>query len=982
MLRPRPSAAVVSLGAAALAAVLAGAPPLEAQYRGFGKNKVRYGEFDWKVYHSPHFDVYFYSEEEHLLEKVVSFAESAYDQLSREFDFQIQEATPLIFYATHSAFEQNNIILNFIPEGVGAFASPARNRMVMPVDMPDPELMNLLLHELTHIFQYHILFGGSLGRAAASRPPQWFMEGMASYMAKDEEAHDKMVLRDAVVNDNIPSITEGEFGGYFAYRLGHAAFDYIEERWGREGFLDFVYEFRNTLGARTARAVERTFRIDPEDFDLEFRRWLRKRYLRELVETGEPSDFGRPFRVDDHPGSQEISAVASPSGDLVAAMSVQSGDLDIVLFDTKRRRQIRNLTKGLTTRYQYLVAQFFQVSRRMGRDLAFSPDGNYLAAFARRDEGRDLLLFDVLGGGIARIISMEVEQQVGLAWSPDGKSIAFAGNRNGVFDLYLLDVDTKEVRQITDDPVFDGSPAFSPDGRSLVFSSLVAEHAKLFRLDLADPTRRYQLTTGESNDRDAIYSPDGKRIYFTSDRDGYDNIFALDLEGGRLVQYTDVVTGCFQPAVVAQPEGREKVVYGGLWDGDFKLYLTDLETPVGEPQAVSLTPEARGAQELAVFQPPIEVSIDDANKEEYRGFKFFLSDAQTFVGVDDDQTFLGQILLAFSDYLGDRRIIAILSSYDALSNFNISYWNLSRRWQWGVNLFDDRDFFFVAFDPVTGQVLDRRNEIRVTGLIGELTYPFGIYNRVEFGAGYIYRKFEFDQLVFDPEFGFVFRQQSFQDDFPLVQAALVGDSTIYAPWGPVSGRRWRIDAHWAPDLDRQEELGDGSTLTSELSVDYRQYLPTTLRSGFAFRFFAGAREGNDPTPFYVGGDNIRSFRFRGLSGDRAAFTNVEYRFPIIDLLATPFLRFQGIRARVFLDVAAVYYDDFGRFVNEQDFVTDPDFDFWNSEENRLEDGIAVYGIGFTVRFLGLDLNWDFGKRWDGKETLTGYDTTFFIGARF
>ena len=76
-------------------------------------------------------------EEADLLQKVVSYAESAYDQLSQEFNYQIEEPTPLIFYETHSDFEQNNIILNFIPEGIGAFASPVRNRMVLPVDLPD-----------------------------------------------------------------------------------------------------------------------------------------------------------------------------------------------------------------------------------------------------------------------------------------------------------------------------------------------------------------------------------------------------------------------------------------------------------------------------------------------------------------------------------------------------------------------------------------------------------------------------------------------------------------------------------------------------------------------------------------------------------------------------------------------------------------------------------------------------------------------------
>jgi len=216
--------------------------PAEAQYSdSFGKNKVQYRDFDWMIYHSPHFDVYYYAEEADLLEKVVSFAESAYDELSRAFDYQIQEPTPLIFYATHSAFEQNNIILNFIPEGVGAFASPVRNRMVLPVDLPDPELLALIKHELTHIFEYNLLFQGSLAKGLASNPPLWLMEGLASYMADDETTQDRMYLRDAVVNDLIPSITQSNVGGFFAYRFGHAAFDYIEDRWGKDGLLDFLY---------------------------------------------------------------------------------------------------------------------------------------------------------------------------------------------------------------------------------------------------------------------------------------------------------------------------------------------------------------------------------------------------------------------------------------------------------------------------------------------------------------------------------------------------------------------------------------------------------------------------------------------------------------------------------------------------------------------------------------------------------------------
>lgn len=952
--------------------------PARAQYSYFGQNKVRYDKFQWTIYHSPHFDVYYDKRSEALLQKVVSFAESAYDQLSRDFDHQIKKPTPLLFFRTHSAFEQNNVILNFIPEGVGAFASPARNRMVLPVDEPDPELMRLILHELTHIFQYEILFQGSLSRAAAARPPQWLMEGMASYMAQDEESHDRMVLRDAVVNDAVPSVSSGEASGYFAYRFGHAVFDYIEERWGREGFLDFVYEFRNTLGARPERAVERAFRVKPEDFDTDFRRWLRKKYLKQLVETGEPSDFGRPFRVDENTDSVELSPVASPSGDLVAAFSYQRRGLEISLFDTKQRRQVKVLTGGPTTRYQYVVAQAVTVARRMGSDLAFSPDGNRLAVFARREGGRVLLLFDVLNGGVDRQISMDVEQQFSLAWSPDGKKIAFSGNREGNFDIYLLDLESGALEQLTKDPTFDGSPAFSPDGKSLVFSSVVGDWTKLYRIDLADPTQRYQLTTGDSNDKDAVYSPDGKRLYFTSDRvGGVDNIFGLDLASGQLSQYTNVVTGCFTPTVLTRPDGKESLVYAGLWKGGYRLYLNELEEPSAAPVKTEIAQQPTKPEELKPFQPAIEVTLDDANKEKYGLGKFFLEDADTYIAVDNNQTVLGQIYLGFSDYLGDRRINAILSSFDALSNYNITYLDLRRRTQWGGTLYDNRNFAFLR-DPITGQIIDRRQVNRVTGIEGFLQRPFSLYSRVEVGLGYLSRNVVAVRVNPDfPNVGGPLEFTVFNDDEPYVRASFVNDSAFYAGYDAVAGRRWRVDATWAPSQH------GGGTAFSEISADYRQYFSTTLRSGFAVRGFAAALDGNSVQPLFLGGDTIRGFDFQSLVGDRVALVNVEYRFPLLDIVATPILAFRGIRGRVFLDVAAVWLKDIGTLRSDgQGGVVKDSYRFWDSDNNRLKDGIGVYGWGFTVNFLGLDLNWDFSKRWDGRETFGGTQTSFYIGTRF
>ena len=315
---------------------------------------------------------------------------------------------------------------------MGAFASPARFRMVLPIDLPDPELMQLILHELTHIFQYHMLFQGSLAKAVATAPPTWFMEGMASYMAKDETQRDKMYLRDAVVNDRIPSVSRGRLRRLLRLSL-------------RPRRLRL---HRGALGPRRASSTSSMRSATPSARGWTApssgpSRWSRRTSTsssaagcarstcRSSCRPASPRDFGRIFRIEEDRtgGSEAISPVASPSGDLVAALTVYKGEVDVVLFDAKNRRLIRNLTRGFSSEYQYLIAQELAIGRKMGRDIAFSPDGNTIAVFAKREKGRSLLLDRRFGTGQLRtIIDMDgIEQQSSPAYSPDGRTIAFSG---------------------------------------------------------------------------------------------------------------------------------------------------------------------------------------------------------------------------------------------------------------------------------------------------------------------------------------------------------------------------------------------------------------------------------------------------------------------------------------------------------------------------------------------------------------------------
>ncbi|HLN81222.1 MAG TPA: hypothetical protein VK392_08525, partial [Thermoanaerobaculia bacterium] len=872
--------------AIALTFVVCVAVPAAAQQ--FGKNKIAYDRFDWKVYRSTHFAIYFYGSEGVSLPKVTSYAESAYDEISRALNFQIPKPINLIYYASHSDFEQTNTILNFIPEGVGAFALPSRNRMVLPIDLPDEKLQQLIAHELTHVFQFEIIFGGNYIRAATTNAPQWFMEGMASYFGNDEDNKDRMVLRDAVLADQVPEIAQtGAISGFFAYRFGHSVFDFIETEWGKDSVRDFIFEFRNQIGGNVERVIKRAFNISAEDFDVKFRRYLRQRYLKILTERGEPIDFGERFKLVEEP-SAELTPRAYPSGDFVAAISTLKNDADVVVLSTQDRKLYRNLTRGYTTRYEYIVSQWLTTGPLGGGDVAVAPDGNTVAVFARRERGRELVLLNALDGGIRERIEMPgLDQQLNPAFSPDGNTVVFRALKGGHADIWAYSLTSKTLTNLTDDAAFDFAPTYSPDGKWIYYSSVRGTKAKIFRFDPTSPGSRQQITYGDWNDEDAALTPDSKRLFFTSDRDGgIFNIYSINLETGETNLHTNVVAGAFSPTVFIGKDNTEKLVFSAYYKRRFTLYIADSKKSVRRLPDLAPAVSPAGPESETPFQPAIEVSIDPEKIKPRASHKLQLEDAQVVAGVNTDQTFVSDTVLVFGDNLGDRRLIAQFQSLSSFTNFNFVYFNLKSRVQKGFALFDDRTFF-LGFDQSRGTLERDRRIYRQTGALALASYPLSRYYRIEGQLGYISRKFDFPFVITNRDGTQAFFVSARSDNYPTAGISFVGDTVLYEDWGPLSGRRFSISYSYAPDFKKEDdpftpEVENSSTLSSDVSIDLRQYFKITPRSLVAIRFFGAHSTGNFPNVYYFGGlDTLRGLRFREQIGNTVGYANFEYRFPLI-----------------------------------------------------------------------------------------------------
>src|SRR4051812_32194265 len=143
----------------------------------FGKNNIHYDTFDWHIYTTDHFEIYYYPELAKHLERLAGYAESAYQQISADLKHDLSSKIQLVLFKTHSEFEQQNVIPGAAEEGVAAFAEPIRMRMVLPIDEPSDQLYGLVVHELTHQFEFDIIPTSLVRRNV----PLWVNEGLSEY---------------------------------------------------------------------------------------------------------------------------------------------------------------------------------------------------------------------------------------------------------------------------------------------------------------------------------------------------------------------------------------------------------------------------------------------------------------------------------------------------------------------------------------------------------------------------------------------------------------------------------------------------------------------------------------------------------------------------------------------------------------------------------------------------------------------------------
>ncbi|MDR3499448.1 MAG: hypothetical protein P4L72_09500 [Parvibaculum sp.] len=163
-----------------------------------------------------------------------------------------------------------------------------------------------------------------------------------------------------------------------------------------------------------------------------------------------------------------------------------------------------------------VVASFICASNSFGQG-SKSHTPEYGIAFAGFGPlNSDIFIADADGKN-AHPLSPHPALDINASFSPDGRSIIFTSMRDGTGDIYRVNIDGSGLRRLTRDPAFDDQGALSPDGRFLAFTSSRSGQADIWILDLKTGALR-NLTNHPGGDFRAAWSPDGQWIAFSSDR--------------------------------------------------------------------------------------------------------------------------------------------------------------------------------------------------------------------------------------------------------------------------------------------------------------------------------------------------------------------------------------------------------------------------------------------------------------------------------
>ncbi|MBK8550861.1 MAG: PD40 domain-containing protein [Ignavibacteria bacterium] len=925
-------------------------PVSNSQFVDFGRNKVQYTDFEWNILQTEHFQIYYYKEARELAEIGAYYAEESYTKLQQDFNHSLIDTVPMIFYASPLHFKQTNTTAGFIPDGVGGFFEFIKGRVVIPFEGSLSQFQHVIRHELTHVFMTSKINNilTTHRKTPGQAPPLWFTEGLAELWSTEWDTQADMVLKDAVLTGYLPGLSNWEriYGTYLMYKMGQRVCEYIVEKYGEDKILQLIENFWKDESFSNIMAM--TIGKDYTSFDKEFLYYLEKLYYPQLKDLDNPSQvtdnihtesFAHKPTYSNANGQKEIYYIGNKTGfTSIYKIALNSREGPELIIEGESSDEFESF-------------HFF----RTGLDVSKSGQLMFITQQGDQDA---LHIYDTKTNKKITDYSFKDIVSIGSpSWSSDNNKIVFPGSDyGGRTDLYILDIPSNDLKRLTNDYYDDRDPDFSPDGNFIVFSSDRTTYGNeksynLFLYNLKTGSIDY-LTIGKQIDYAPHFSNDGEKIVFTSTVSGEQNIWMIKLgsmltsepiksgsnsiakdakinyDNLEMRQVTNFITAAYDPKWC----GKDKIVFSTFEKGSINIrMLRSIQERYDSSKNVVKIDLSKKGENWSADKIN---SIPKKNSLVYEK-KFSLDVATTALTVDPVFGANTGGIISLSDLLGNEKYYFLIfnnSNGDAefWKSFNIAISKISTEkrmnYSYGVyhlsgRRYDLQDYNASYYERLYGGYLS-------------LAYPLSFFRRIELTTSLAQSIRSYDY---------------FDNSRSLLLTNLISyvrDNTLWAYTGPLDGERLNLTLGYTTDIS------NSNINYYSIFFDYRKYLRVGTPSALALRTQLFLNEGKEPRRFFMGGSwSLRGWPMNSIRGSKMWQANVEFRFPLLNIVALRFplgigFDFPGIRGAVFFDAGKAWDYNYNERITYGDF-----------------------GVGVRLNALGLVvLRYDIGKRIENNFT--------------